>query len=389
MTPLEPWERVYIKDSFMDSLHGFIDCGWCHEGNESGADKDEAHEDLVHYPSEEARFYCAPCHEEQAQHYRESIHTTQEGYYERFELRSGYDLRSEGYEHALEEFEGECGKCHASCGQCHVTRPVTVGSGLNWAHEFKKTPDLKTNCTACHGSRVGEEYTGGHEGLKTDVHYIPGAKRCEFCHSAHEMHGGDGTVLTYRFDENNSEAPRCETCHSYAQESNSYHQQHWAGTSGVTLSCQVCHSQNYKNCNGCHVGGDGITGSSYLTFEIGRNYLKGNARYQDYDYITVRHIPIAPNTYEPWGIADLPNFENSEPTWKMTIPHNIQRWTPQTQVAEGAGCSTACHNSQYYLRASDIALYENANYNEDTGETGYGYSGLTRELQANKDVIIP
>ncbi len=366
-----------------------MECTFCHDGNPNGKDKTEAHEDLIPYPSEEAEYTCSPCHSTESAHYKTSIHTTQEGYYERFKIRAGYDLRDPGYEHALEEFKGECGKCHATCGQCHVIRPVTVGSGLNWGHEFRKTPDLSTNCTACHGSRIGEEYTGAHEEYKADVHYVPNAKKCEFCHDAEEMHGGDGTTLTYRFDENNNSAPKCENCHSGTKDANTYHTSHWQGTTGVTLSCQVCHSQPYKNCNGCHVAGGGITGSSYMTFEIGKNYLKEtNSRYSDYDYITVRHIPIAPNTFEPWGVEDLPNFETSEPTWKMTFPHNIQRWTPQTQVDEGASCSTNCHNSDYYLTSSDIDLYEKANYKEENGESGYGYDAISRERAANKSVII-
>ncbi|MCP4716118.1 MAG: hypothetical protein GY868_13460 [Deltaproteobacteria bacterium] len=389
MAPLEPWKRVYINDDFMDSIHGNIDCIWCHEGNEKSNDKTTAHDGLVSAPSEDSAYYCGVCHGDEDGAHVNSLHRTQEGYFERFSLRAGYDLRDAGQEHKLEEFQAECGQCHATCGQCHVTRPVAVGTGLNWAHEFNKTPDLQTNCTACHGSRIGEEYKGEHEGLKADVHYIPGAKRCEFCHSGQEMHGGDGTYLTYRYDEQNSSAPKCETCHSSIKESNDYHRQHWSGDAGVTLSCQVCHSQAYKNCNGCHVGGSGITGSSYLSFEIGRNYLETNVRYQDYDYITVRHIPIAPNTFEPWGEDDLKYFESSEPTWKLTFPHNIQRWTPQTEVAEGQTCGKSCHDSSYYLRLDDIENYENANFNEETGESGYGYDEIERERTANKDVIIP
>jgi len=388
--PLEAWERVYVDESFLETFHGNIDCNWCHEGDaEAYNDKTTAHGGIVAFPSEEAELYCEACHTEEAQHNHVSIHTTQDGYYERFTLRSGIDLHDGDHDHVLEEFEAECGKCHASCGQCHVSRPITVGSGLNWKHEFKKTPDMKTNCTACHGSRVGEEYGGDHDGLKADVHYIPKLFKCEDCHQAQEMHGGDGTQLTYRYDENNVTMPRCETCHSYARQSNGYHQMHWEGLAGVTVSCQVCHSQPYKNCNGCHVAGGGITGSSYLSFEIGRNYMKDNERYMDYDYITVRHIPIGPDTFAPWGITDLAYFETSEPTWKLATPHNIQRWTPQTEVAEGETCGTRCHDSDYYLRTEDIDFYETANYKADTGESGYGFDDIEREREANESVIIP
>jgi len=382
---LEPWERVYVNEDFLTSIHNQNGCTSCHGGVEEAPDKEVAHEGLVAYPSEDAQTYCATCHPNETNSFKNSLHFAQEGYFERFTLRSGYDLRDPGNETAQEGFKGECAKCHASCGQCHVSRPRSALGGFvsGLGHEFKKTPSLQENCTACHGSRIGEEYTGAHEGFAPDVHYFNYAKRCEFCHTGYEMHGGDGTQLTYRYSEANTSMPKCEECHAASINMNDYHQQHWAGDAGVTLSCQVCHAQDYKNCNGCHAG-EGITGSSYLTFEIGQNYLKANERYKDYDYITVRHIPIAPNTYEEWGISDLANFEFSEPTWKMTTPHNIQRWTDQTEVEEGQSCGAACHDSSYYLTEDDIALYENAN-----GGAGYGYDDPARELQANSEVIIP
>ena len=126
-----------------------------------------------------------------------------------------------------------------------------------------------------------------------------------------------------------------------------------------TLSCQVCHSQPYKHCNGCHTGGSGITGSSYFKFKIAKNKFNLEAANRVYDYVTVRHIPIAPDTYASWGIADLPNF-NSEPTWKYTTPHNIQKWTAQTDTTGTYGkCGGNCHDSEeYYLLSSDLLDYE-------------------------------
>jgi len=386
--PLDPWKRVYIEEEFLDTLHGNIDCYWCHEGNKDATNKDDAHQGLIAFPSEQPSNACRYCHVEEHAANKTSLHTTQEGYFERFNVRAGYDLREDS--HLLNEFNAECGKCHTSCGQCHVSRPITVGSGLNWGHEFKRTPDLTTNCTACHGSRIGEEFSGSHTDLKPDIHFL---KRCEFCHKSSEIHGNQDDDRTYRYDDEKTTGILCEQCHYkkddiLVEEINAYHILHWEGISRVKLTCQVCHSQPYKNCNGCHVGGSGITGSSYLSFEIGKNYLKNTDRYGEYDYITVRHIPIAPNTYEAWGVDNLENFENSEPTWKLTTPHNIQRWTPQTTVEEGQSCWLSCHNTSYYLTDDDIELYEEANYNDDTGESGYGYDNLTRERNANKDVII-
>ena len=88
-------------------------------------------------------------------------------------------------------------------------------------------------------------------------------------------------------------------------------------------------------------------------------------------------------------MENLENFGTSEPTWKLTVPHNIQLWTPQTEAVDGETCSSVCHDSDYYLRSEDIEYYADANYQEETGESGYGYEDLELELQANKDVIIP
>jgi thiosulfate/3-mercaptopyruvate sulfurtransferase len=133
----------------------------------------------------------------------------------------------------------------------------------------------------------------------------------------------------------------------------------------------VCHSQDYKHCNACHVGGAGITGSSYLKFKIGKNPLKSEAK--PYDYVVVRHIPIAPTTFEEWGVNDLPNFD-AEPTWKYATPHNIRRWTARTDTTGGGQCWAKCHNNwvpelDTYLRTEDM-------------EFDY-------DVEPNKDVVIP
>ena len=57
---------------------------------------------------------------------------------------------------------------------------------------------MTRNCTACHGSRVGNEYMGKHEDIKADVHFRQGRMQCVDCHDGKEMHG-------YPQD--------CETCH--------------------------------------------------------------------------------------------------------------------------------------------------------------------------------
>ncbi len=372
MSQLEPWKRVYVKKQFLETVHGELGCITCHGGDDKSFNKKSAHQNLIIYPSEQAETYCADCHEDEVASFKSSLHWNQEGYFERFKVRAGgKDIRKT--KHLLDEFNKDCGKCHTSCGQCHVVRPIAVNGGLNWRHIFKATPNLKNNCTACHGSRIGKEYTGENEGLKEDIHYtnLAGVMKCEDCHSAEEMHGS-GEKLTSRYDVNNHAAPKCEKCHEDKKNVNLYHQTHWQKTENAPgLSCQVCHSQPYKNCNGCHVG-KGITGESYMQFKIGRNYLK-SAR-PEYDYIAVRHIPIVPDTYANWGEgSELTTFD-AEPTWKYATPHNIRRWTAQTDTLITKGkladkCFLACHNNEkYYLRMDSLKTFEKT---------------------ANKPVVIP
>lgn len=356
MSQLEAFERVLVKDEFLNSPHGKIECVACHRGDKNASDKKDAHKDLVAYPSEYDQVYCNGCHSDIVTKYASSLHKNQEGYFKRIENRLGYSIKNDAT--IMENYNKECGKCHASCGQCHVIRPVSVNSGFikNEGHQFLE-PGRDDNCVACHGSRVGAEYLGQNEGYVADVHrYKQGGSQCTFCHAEMEMHGS-GQAFDYRYL--NTDMPRCEDCHENSKLSNIYHQVHVAYDFMPHLSCQVCHSQPYKNCNGCHTGGAGITGSSYIKFKIGKNKFNLEAADRNYDYVTVRHIPIVPDTYASWGIADLPNF-NSEPTWKYATPHNIQRWTAQTDTTGSGGhCAAKCHDSKtYYLTTDDLLDYE-------------------------------
>ena len=243
---------------------------------------------------------------------------------------------------------------------------MSVEGGLVRGHEFLATPSQTDNCTACHGSRVGEEYTGSREGYAADVHYIPNVMKCEDCHSGAEMHG-DGMIYGTRYESNLM--PRCEQCHEDDAAANNFHSQHWG-----ELSCQVCHSQDYKNCNKCHVGGTGIREPSYLSFKIGRNPIQGE---REYDYVTLRHIPIAEDTFEPWEVSDLTNYE-ALPTWKYASPHNIQLLTDRTSIDGDDGRTVSCapcHETPdeggFFLRQADL----------DTMST--------REAAANAALIVP
>lgn len=124
------------------------------------------------------------------------------------------------------------------------------------------------------------------------------------------------------------------------------HQMH-----GADLSCQVCHSIAYTNCEGCHVAISETTGNPYyetddhyLAFLIGRNPLQSYQR--PYRFVPVRHVPIARDSYQYYGDNLLPNFDSQE-TWRYTTPHNIQRNTPQTE-----SCN-ACHGNASLFLTSD------------------------------------
>jgi thiosulfate/3-mercaptopyruvate sulfurtransferase len=122
----------------------------------------------------------------------------------------------------------------------------------------------------------------------------------------------------------------------------------------------------YKNCYSCHVGRDdqGLTyfktKGSMLNFKIGINPLQSEKRPEK--FVTVRHVPVDPNTFKYYSNINLSNF-NALPTWKLATPHNIRRQTPQNK-----SCN-ACHgNNQLFLGKNDVK---------------------PEHFEANKKVIVP
>ncbi len=338
------------SNELVDLDHFDVGCTDCHGGQAVARDKVEAHVDLVRDPSEDPVAGCGEgaCHQEVAEASLGSIHFTLSGERTVIEERLGGSMAD--HPEVQAGWEASCNKCHATCGQCHVSRPNSVAGGFIDGHRFVKTPDMLNQCTACHGSRIGQEFRGRHNdeipGYKGDVHYLAG-ERCEFCHSGQEMHEGAGE---HRLAV--QETPRCEDCHQDVSRANGFHLLHWDG-----LSCAVCHAQDYKSCQGCHVP-DGLDEPSWLSFKIGRN---PEPTYRPYDFVTLRHIPVDQTTYAGWGYeGDLPGFD-TKPTWKYTTPHNIQRWTSRTRVGPQESCAKACHDSPattegVFLRQVDLEL---------------------------------
>jgi len=364
VAPLEPWEKVLVdSELYPDTVHGQIPCVDCHDGDSTTSDKKVAHEGLIANPSNDAERTCGECHPDVVAMNEYNLHTNLAGYHKVLDARSV----PEDHETLQTMFGNHCNDCHSSCGECHVSQPNLVGGGLIDGHLFNETPSMTRNCTACHGSRVGNEFLGKHEDLMADVHFRQGRMNCIDCHTGHEMHGqpsqceachnGPEASSVPPADHRYSgvQTPRCETCHvnvALGKDGIEMHEAH----SG-DLSCQVCHSIEYTSCDGCHVAISDSTGNpfyatdgSYLNFIIGKNPLKSYDR--PYDYVTLRHVPVAHDSFAYYGDDLLKNFD-ALPTWVYTTPHNIQRVTPQTESCE------ACHeNADLFLTADKVAPEE-------------------------------
>ena len=366
---MEVWEKVLIDTAAMQTdVHSTVPCTGCHGGH-NVPDKAEAHTDMIADPSVDAEAACGACHPDIAPFQEFSLHNNLAGY------DTALYERSTPENHPLiEEGEGyHCNSCHTTCGQCHVSQPASVGGGLINGHVFNRTPSMSRQCTACHGSRVKNEYTGAHEGLPADVHLRSGRMVCTDCHTSGDMHGvdhitvgEDGTLtstVAHRYD--GEQSPTCVSCHADQVgigSGNPYHEEHGM----ELLSCQVCHSIAYSNCTDCHLerSADDVPyfrlEEEDLGFYIGRNPLRTAER--PYRYVPVRHVPDYPELFALYGEDILNNFD-ARPTWTYATPHNIQRNTPQTESCE------TCHGNDAVFLTPDKVRPE--------------------ELIANANVIVP
>ncbi|PKQ21089.1 MAG: hypothetical protein CVT66_01110 [Actinobacteria bacterium HGW-Actinobacteria-6] len=357
-----------VSLEFFDTTHGKMDCRDCHGGVKFAANRTEAHEGMDPLPSAKyAESVCAPCHDDMTSTFATNMHadtSAVSGATDALVLERATDVET-----VKMGLANNCATCHVSgCGDCHVSRPQFNGGGFVRGHVFYAEPNSSLNCMGCHGSRIEKEYTGKGESEKTtltaDVHWSPGGMQCVDCHTVEWMHGGEEYASRYE----SPEAPQCTDCHEI-DKSIEMHAEHALPDSEVYLQCQVCHAQDYNNCSSCHVAKDAKdlpyyeTESSGFDLNIGRNYAQDDSR--PWDYIVVRHVPVAESTFDFYGKDALGKLD-ALPTWKYATPHSIQRVTRQTKD----GCDSCHGNRDIFLTEDDLA----------------GLSDLERK--ANTDVLV-
>jgi thiosulfate/3-mercaptopyruvate sulfurtransferase len=344
------WERVWIDaDMYSQDLHSLINCTECH-GGQAVDDMTLAHTDMYDRPIQDMET-CGACHTDVTPASLNSLHSTLAGYDTAIYSRSVPENHP-----VLEEMESNhCNSCHATCGDCHVSQPVSVGGGLLDGHTYIETPPMSQTCTACHGSRVKNEYFGLNEGYPSDVHFRA-RMGCSDCHTADEIHGVNITA-DHRYD--GAQEPNCESCHVDQVGVGSGIEQHEIHGTEI-LSCQSCHSVEYTNCTNCHVEqtDDGVPFYSIESHDMGfylaHNELQNAER--PYRYVTVRHIPVDIDSFSFYGDNLLSNFDNRS-TWEYATPHNIQRNTPQTESCE------SCHGNDAIFLTADKVVPEELNAN--------------------------
>lgn len=350
-------DKVLVSSTFNSDTHGQLGCTYCHAGDPTGTTRAVAHVGLVSDPSATPSQACS-CHTTQVQSSPTMLHTTLRGIAMSLVDRSGGGDTLNASMQTV--FGNHCARCHASCGNCHVSVPAAAGGGLLMSHGFRRKPSTTLVCTACHGSRVGDEFRGQNAGIAPDVHYSKGLA-CVACHSGAEMHAASPTVRS-RYDV--PERARCTNCHpddTAFKDATAQHIMHRNTDGTMKLTCHVCHAATYKNCSSCHVSkdADGLAVytvnqppdyASVMSFKIGKNPKQGAERPQK--FATLRHAPADPANYDYYG-AGLSSTFDARPTWEYATPHTIQRRTPQNQSC------TACHaHRELFLGPADLAAYE-------------------------------
>lgn len=346
MAPLEPQEKVLVSKDFLDTQHGEVACEQCHGGNPADKTKDGAHKGFDAHPSiNNPEGACGECHEDIVATAKDSLHATLSTFPTILKTRADMNKW-----HEIDQARaGHCAACHTSCGGCHVSRPKFAKKGFVNGHMFQKTPDPFNQCTACHGSRVGNEYYGTRG--QGDVHVAKYDMDCMACHDAGEMHAAAPEGLKGRY--HLKEMVDCEDCHKDLQYGSVREHSLHIGK----VQCQVCHSQTYVNCYSCHTGKDS-EGVRYFQNQKEIEDLKIGYMYDKDEpdntakWVLVRHEPSDLEVFDFYVKDAFINFGNT-PTWKRASPHNIQRKTWQT-----ANCNNCHGNRDIFLSEKDLLDYE-------------------------------
>ncbi len=402
MVPVPAPKKAWVFDGSVQqypsvlsngSAHAGKSCVSCHGGDNSKNTRAAAHVGMKAIPGGTD---CGGCHSGIVASSAAGLHTTMAGYPAIMSAR-GFDPTDPA---AKVRFDSQCLKCHVAnsegqtaCGHCHVSVPSQAGGGLVSGHAFNATPSEVNNCTACHGSRVKDEYYGQNNellkrnkaafdaaspwkdpafALQPDVHKTAG-KDCNYCHSADEMHGVGHPTADDRYAVTST--PKCTDCHGAGKADaaafaavNLHSSDHLA-----KIDCYVCHAQPYKNCFDCHTdvtadgvgffkinGGDptlearkaasatpsSVAPDSLMSFRVGVNpKWDGPTDTEDKQFAVLRHVPVDKDVFAYTGVnlieGLIPDM-TAAPTWKYATPHTIQRKTAIT-----ASCAN-CHNPTYF-----------------------------------------
>ena len=374
----------------VDQHFELLSCVDCHNGNSKQPNNKElAHLGLVKDPSEfdaDGKNSCSKsgCHEDIAGNYKNSLHQKLWGEKRMVALRFGKQSFGQCPKETRDGYSSECTDCHATCGDCHISIPNSAGQGFVSSHRFNRTPDQKNNCTACHGSRIAHDFFGDYDAVPErlpDVH--SSSHNCLSCHSMAEMHSAvSDTAETHRY--NYANLPSCEEggCHDdNLSTKNLYHTTHFD-----SISCFVCHAQDYNNCTACHVKGEWKTDPNYQNnnpaedFRIGLNPLRTQSEQHRFKFVTLRHIPIARDSYANWGAAsDNPSDYDQFPTWKYTSPHSILRFTARTDTSGGKSCYESCHTKTGFGNPENKKLFLFSEYLQNNWPD---------EVNANLGVVV-
>jgi thiosulfate/3-mercaptopyruvate sulfurtransferase len=402
-------------EDFTSDTHASQGCTSCHGGDDTASTREAAHTGAWQpIPGADT---CDDCHADggasgapqvPAAQMANSLHVNLGGYVKILGDR-GFDAT------ASVRFDEQCTRCHIAndetpiqpaCGHCHVAVPRVANGGFLNGHNFRKTPDMERNCTACHGSRVKDEFFGLNNDLiernglnvtpiQPDIHFAKTQELnddgfpmgCTLCHGAGEMHGAgapDPVNSGDRYDV--TEAPECEDCHGPGSDESggstadfnavALHTVSGGGTHLTNLACQACHAQPYKNCFGCHTdvdqnaesdtfglpfyninegdpttfanGGprpEGAAPDALMTFRIGKNPRFGEPGQKK--FAVLRHVPADKDVFTYTGAAATPGLfptMTASPTWKYATPHNIQSRLEGTSAAFNGFDVENCNN---------------------------------------------